>query len=316
MSAASAHESTASSARDKILLVDDQPLNLELLRCYLEPDYDVFVAESGADAIQQCENVEPDIILLDVNMPQMDGLETCRALKKNPYFSDTPIMFVTAKTTEQDQQECWDAGGDDYIPKPVHRANLCNRVRAQLNARKRSVGQRRSGSIDAITQLPSRDMMKDYLQFQTELALKNRIEMSLVLFGIDDYEKHLTYYGNGANEVMLSHAAFELREAFVDSINKVFCYSDGLFCAILPETNRAEAWQMCSTVLSAMNDAAIPHLTSKAGKVTLSAGIASLIDAGFDQHNIMSLAQKNLRSAKRRGGNNIAGWSPTGFEYV
>ncbi|MDM7861332.1 response regulator [Alteromonas sp. ASW11-36] len=313
----SAFERTlGSSARDKILLVDDQPLNLELLRCYLESDYDVFVAGSGVEAIQQCESIEPDIILLDVNMPQMDGLETCRTLKQNPYFNDTPIVFVTAMTTEQEQQSCWDAGGDDYIPKPVHKASLRNRVRAQLNARKRSHNQRRSGALDSITQLPTRDLMEDYLQFQTKLALKNRIEMSLVLFGIDDYEKHLTYYGSEANEVMLSQVAFELREVFVDSINKVFCHSDGVFCAVLPETNRAEAWQYSSKVLNAMNIAAIPHLTSEKGHVTISAGLASLIDAGFDQHNIMSLAQKNLRSAKRRGGNNIAGWSPTGFEYI
>lgn len=122
-----------SSNSDKVLIVDDAPLNLLLLTELLSNDYQVIAANSGERALELCADVKPNIVLLDVMMPNMDGFEVCAELKNNPLTQDIPIIFVTAKTETIDEERGFFLGAVDYIQKPFSPSVVRARVKTQLN---------------------------------------------------------------------------------------------------------------------------------------------------------------------------------------
>lgn len=117
----------------KILVVDDQPINIKLLQRKLErQDMEVLVAYNGCECLETVKKVIPDLILLDVMMPEMDGIETCRHLKANPQTATIPVIFITAKASKEGKLEGLEAGAVDYITKPIDLDETMARVRTQL----------------------------------------------------------------------------------------------------------------------------------------------------------------------------------------
>src|ERR1700733_13200766 len=115
----------------RILVVDDVPANVKLLEARLSAEYfDVVTATSGADALAMCERAECDLMLLDVMMPDMDGFEVCRRVKKNPTTLHIPVVMVTALDQPSDRVTGLSAGADDFLTKPVSDLVLIGRVRS------------------------------------------------------------------------------------------------------------------------------------------------------------------------------------------
>ncbi len=122
-----------SKARARILVVDDEPDILEFIQYNLEKeDFDVTLAENGLEALEKAEKEKPDLILLDIMMPEMDGIETCRQLRSKLGYSDTLIAFLTARNEDFTQIAAFDVGADDYITKPIKPRLLVSRVKALL----------------------------------------------------------------------------------------------------------------------------------------------------------------------------------------
>ena len=118
--------------KHKVLCVDDTPENLEFLIGLLQPIYDVMVVPSGAHALAALEHVRPDVILLDVMMPEMDGYEVCQRLKADLTTKHIPIIFLTGKTQPEDEAKALRMGANDYISKPINPPLLLARVHAQI----------------------------------------------------------------------------------------------------------------------------------------------------------------------------------------
>lgn len=116
-----------------VLIVDDNPTNLGVLYDYLvELGFDVYVAMSGEKALEQAKRIQPDIILLDVLMPGIDGFETCRLLKEDPAFTEVPVIFMTALSDTVDKMRGFEVGAVDYVTKPFHHEEVLARVNAHL----------------------------------------------------------------------------------------------------------------------------------------------------------------------------------------
>jgi two-component system sensor histidine kinase/response regulator len=149
--------------KPKILVVDDQPINIKLLQRKLErQNMHVLVAYNGRECLDIVEQELPDLILLDIMMPEMDGIETCQHLKANPATETIPIIFITAKASKEGKLEGLDAGAVDYITKPIDLDETLARVRTQLRLQemfhenlelqKRLGDVRKSAAVGAITQ--------------------------------------------------------------------------------------------------------------------------------------------------------------------
>ena len=149
--------------KPKILVVDDQPINIKLLQRKLErQEMEVLVAYNGGECLNIVEQEIPDLILLDIMMPEMDGIETCQHLKANPATETIPIIFITAKASKEGKLEGLNAGAVDYITKPIDLDETLARVRTQLRLKnvfdenlelqKRLGDVRKSAAVGAITQ--------------------------------------------------------------------------------------------------------------------------------------------------------------------
>ena len=122
----------------KILVVDDEPDIIEFIKYNLEKEgYTVFTAFDGVQAIAEAENRQPDLIMLDIMMPEMDGVEVCRTLRSKPEFADTTIAFLTARNEDFTQIAALDVGGDDFINKPIRPGVLVSRIKALLRRARR-----------------------------------------------------------------------------------------------------------------------------------------------------------------------------------
>lgn len=122
-----------SSNKQKILIVDDEPDILELIEYTLKKDgYIVYTAKNGKDAVQEAKKCSPDLIILDVMMPKMDGIETCRVLRTMPEFKNTFVVFLTARSEEYSEIAGFNVGADDYIAKPIKARSLLSRINAIL----------------------------------------------------------------------------------------------------------------------------------------------------------------------------------------
>jgi len=120
-------------SKQKILLVDDEPDILEIIGFNLEREgYEVFTAPNGRKALELARKQKPDLVLLDVMMPEMDGMDACRELREDPNLKDTLIAFLTARNEDYSQIAGFDAGADDYISKPIKPRVLVSRVKALL----------------------------------------------------------------------------------------------------------------------------------------------------------------------------------------
>ncbi len=143
----------------KILIVDDVPANIKILGELLKGKYEIFVAGNGIKAVQVAKTKHPDLILMDVMMPEMDGFAACNVLKNFEETAEIPIIFITAKTETEDIVKGFEAGGVDYITKPFNSAELDARVKTHLELKK------------------SREELKKYAQqledLNQELSLKN-----------------------------------------------------------------------------------------------------------------------------------------------
>lgn len=121
-----------SNNRRTVLIVDDTPDNLTLLSNLLKDKYNTKVATSGATALQIVASSKVDLILLDIMMPDVDGIETCRRLKADPASADIPVVFLTAKSQQEDESLGRSVGAADFLRKPVNPDLLFTRVAAHL----------------------------------------------------------------------------------------------------------------------------------------------------------------------------------------
>ncbi len=121
--------------RPKVLVVDDEPTNIELLEGYLSKDYDILKAHDGNEAMIIVEANPPDIILLDIMMPGMNGYEVCKKLKDDRNTNHIPIVMVTALHEKEDRNKAIEAGADDFITKPFDIIELTVRVKSYLRTK-------------------------------------------------------------------------------------------------------------------------------------------------------------------------------------
>ena len=141
------------SSREKILIVDDNPINIRILTEILEEDYDTKGAQSGEEAIEMAPQYAPDMVLLDIMMPGKNGYEVCRELRRNTALSQTKIIMISAKAMVADRLEGYEAGADDYITKPFDEDELLAKIRIYLKLKTVEEVEQIKGNLLALLRL-------------------------------------------------------------------------------------------------------------------------------------------------------------------
>ena len=301
-----------------ILIVDDVPNNLRLLDEILdEMSYDTIFANSGKQAVEIVENltVQIDLILLDLMMPEMDGIEVCTIIKSNPMCQDIPVIFITADESPQSLLNAFKTGAIDYLKKPLDKAELLLRVENQLKLNKVYAGLRRSNdelleayallqqlaTVDPLTGLENRRSLMDFSEVQLKLAQRYKSFFSILLIDLDYFKKINDTYGHLIGDEILKNIAKILKESLrnVDHIGR---FGGEEFIVILPNTTLKNAVLVAEKVRDAIANF-VHNIEEQNIQTTVSIGIASYNPLDDDVNQIIERADHALYTAKSSGRN-------------
>jgi diguanylate cyclase (GGDEF)-like protein len=227
-------------SKKTVLIVDDSLLLHKLIRTYLEPDeLTIYSAHDGEAGLTIAQDLRPDLILLDVDMPRVDGFEVCRRLKANPRTAKIPVLFLTAWGVLDNKIRGLDLGAADYISKPFKPNELRARVRATLRAKNQLEA---ASLVDAPSGLWNRTYLEGHLDLHVSLAIRLDTPLSCIIIDLD--------WNHGATERLGNAAASEMMR-FVARILVSRCRTEDVIC-------RFDKWKFAILVIGANRaDAAI-----------------------------------------------------------
>lgn len=297
------------SNKPMILVVDDVPTNVQILAEALHGLYRIKVASNGNDALDIAQREpHPDLILLDVMMPDMDGFEVCRRLKADLRTQKIPVIFATAMSSMSDEEQGLNLGAVDYITKPfvipIAKARIRNHIRLKQQADRLEA----LSLLDALTDIPNRRRYDESLASEWARAKRDRTPLSLIMIDIDHFKEYNDYYGHGAGDVCLQRVATELVEGVVRPGDLVARYGGEEFVVILPDTDKDAAGQIAERLRERIEKLNLAHAYSGTKSViTISAGVATQTELGecLSSRMLHDSADKALYMAKAGGRNRV-----------
>jgi diguanylate cyclase (GGDEF)-like protein len=294
-------------SRQTILLVDDAPANLEALNAVLGDQYELIFATSGPEALDLARDQLPDLILLDVMMPEMDGYEVCRELKADDRTKGLPVIFVTAMDHEEDEAAGLDAGAIDYLTKPIRSSIVKARIRNHLDL-KRARDLLESMSItDPLTGLPNRRQFDAVLEGEVRRAIRGVNNVGLLMCDLDHFKAYNDYYGHPAGDWCLQEIGKVFRDVFRRAGDLPARYGGEEFAVILPGATPPDALMLGEKIRQAVECRKLPH--QRAGShpwVTLSVGVASMLIATEAAASwLVQRADVALYASKKAGRNRV-----------
>ncbi len=309
------------SKTKKILIVDDVPVNIQLLTTYLSSEgYTVISAKDGVEALQKVKQDGPDLILLDVMMPKINGFEVCKIIKSNKETKFIPVIMVTALNELEDKIKGIDSGADDFISKPFNKLELLARVRSLLRIKylhdelKDKVVQlqkakeelRQLAITDGLTGLYNHRHFKDHLRHELNRARRHNLHVSIAMIDIDHFKHYNDTNGHPAGDLLLQKLAHLLKNN-IRSIDLAARYGGEEFALVLVETNKPAAGIVAEKIRKLVEQHAFPFEEKQPnGKITISVGVATFPDDGTDMETLIKMADKRLYHAKQLGRNAIS----------
>lgn len=294
---------TLPDSKPQILVVDDEPINVDVLGGVLSSLGEIITANSGRAAIDICKSNKPDIVLLDVMMPQMDGYQVCAALKADDETRDIPIIFVTALADETDEARGIEMGAIDYLTKPVNAIIAIARVRNHLELKKYRDYLTEIAFIDGLTGIPNRRRFEEHFAAEWQRARRSKTTMSLILMDIDQFKLYNDNYGHQSGDACLTLVGQALAKSTHRPGDIVARYGGEEFVAVLPNTGKEGAIKMAQTIQKNIAALQVAHEASSASDyVTLSMGIVTwVIDGDKEPKTMVEAADKALYEAKENG---------------
>jgi two-component system, cell cycle response regulator len=303
-----------------ILVVDDNPDNLEIISTRLRfRGYEVVLAERGEEAIAKVQETDPDLILLDIMMPDMDGYEVARRIRALDDIPYIPIIVVTARDSTEDKVTGLDAGADDYLTKPINFPELEARVRSmlrikrlqdQLEEKNRELEQ--LSISDGLTGLFNHRHLHELLQEEYERSRRTEEPMSVVMLDLDRFKEVNDTHGHQAGDRVLQELSAILRES-AREIDKLGRYGGEEFMAILPETDTDAAITFAERVREMVEKQRFEIQADEPLHMTISAGVATYPgDEADSPRRLVHYADQALYSAKKNGRNRVVRYHPDG----
>jgi len=297
------------SAHDKptILIVDDMPINIQVLASALKNLYNIKIATSGEKALQIASDSHPDLVLLDIMMPGMDGYEVLRRMKNDIRTIDIPVIFVTAKGEVDDEVNGLDLGAVDYITKPFQVPIILARIKTQILLKQKTELLEKLVFLDGLTHIPNRRWFDETLEKEWGRALRNNTPLSLIMSDIDHFKNYNDNYGHAVGDDCLRSVAKQLDQSLNRSTDFVARYGGEEFAFILPDQEIKGACMLAEKIRSNIESLNIAHAHSPVSdRITLSLGVATIIPERTS--NIRMLIEKAdamLYKAKDAGRNRV-----------
>ncbi|AMK75716.1 MULTISPECIES: diguanylate cyclase domain-containing protein [Methylomonas] len=290
-----------------ILAVDDSPENLDLIKNILEPHYTVKVAVHSELALHIATSQLPDLILLDIMLDDMDGYEICHQLKSSDKTRNIPVIFLTAKHSEEDEVHGFRIGGSDYITKPFSPSIVLARVRTQIQLKTKSDLLEKLASLDGLTEIPNRRAFDTALERQWNQSKRTGMPLSLLIVDIDNFKQFNDYFGHPMGDECLKRVARALQDITHRPEDLVARLGGEEFSILLPNTDSIGALLRAEQYRETIENLRIRHTQSNPNTfVTISVGVATLQAHAFDNvASLLKAADDALYQAKHQGRNRI-----------
>ncbi len=299
----------------KILVVEDSPTLRQTMCAYIKnAGHEPVVAASGEEALQLVENTTVDLVFMDVEMPGLNGFETTKLMRESLGKHWVPIVFVTGMADAASFEEGIEAGGDDYLIKPIHPVV----IKAKILALERIAGMRDElrrlnkelealSRLDGLTQINNRRYFEEQAEKQWKILTRSQDPVAILMMDVDHFKKYNDGYGHIAGDRCLQTVAATLKASLHRPADIIARYGGEEFVALLPQTDLQGANTVAETMRRAVAKLAIPHKDSDvAGVVTLSIGCAATQSVrGVSLKEIIKQADRNLYQAKHDGRNSV-----------
>ncbi|MEJ2503842.1 MAG: diguanylate cyclase [Gemmatimonadota bacterium] len=301
-----------------ILVVDDNPDNLEIISTRLEfRGYRVATADRGDKAIDLVHETGPDLILLDIMMPDMDGYEVARRIRSTDDIPYIPIIVVTARDSTEDKVTGLDAGADDYLTKPINFPELEARVRSMLRIKrlqdeleKKNRKLEQLSISDGLTGLFNHRHLHELLQEEFDRSGRTEEPITVVMFDLDRFKQVNDTYGHQAGDEVLRKLADILRES-AREIDRLGRYGGEEFLAILPDSDPEAGITFADRVREAVESEPFALGDGDRISMTISAGVATYPHDDADgPRRLVHYADQALYSAKNAGRNAVVRFEP------
>lgn len=298
--------------RPRLLVVDDQPINIQVLYRTFGADHQVFMATSGAQALQVAQQQLPDLILLDLELGDMNGIEVCQRLQLDELTAGIPVIFVTGHSDEATETRGLQAGAVDFISKPINPTIVRARVRTHITLKQQSDQLRQYAFIDGLTGLHNRRALDDRLEAELRHAVRREHPLSVLLIDVDYFKKYNDHYGHLMGDEALRQVASALRNCMLRPVDLAARYGGEEFVCMLPDTPLEGAMLVGERLREQLAELAVPHAASEISSLlTVSIGAAAKsARLDLEPKPLLALADAALYEAKRAGRNRVAAAAP------
>jgi len=292
----------------KVLVADDDAVNREVLGELLKPEYTVLLARNGEQTLERAARHLPDLILLDVLMPDMSGHEVLRRLRADPQTEHISVIFISGLNRPEDEANGLKMGAADYIVKPFNPTVVMARVALHLQVLRQRRMLERLANVDGLTELANRRRFDQMYTLEWQRARRSGRPLSLALLDVDAFKQYNDRYGHPAGDRALRSVARAAGSALHRPADLAARYGGEELVLLMPETDAADAQRICADLRQAVAALAIVHQASTAAPMlTVSIGGATLLaDSHEQQAELFEAADAQLYRAKQAGRNRIA----------
>jgi diguanylate cyclase (GGDEF)-like protein len=296
----------------QVLIVDDDPVSISILQEWLKDTYQLNTAENGQQAIDNIAQHMPDLILLDVQMPIMDGFTTFKNLKQTPKYANIPIVFISGESNV-DEAKCLNLGAVDFVSKPFVKEIVKARVAMHMALKQKNYLLLAKGLTDDLTQVPNRRAYKERITEELSRSKRDKTPLSLLMIDLDKFKLYKENYGYLAGDQCLQKVASFLSLHLKRPADFIARISGEEFIVILPNTTLDGAHEIAVKLKNSVASLAYEHAFSTHKVMTVSIGVTSaeFTDlkniAAVTADELMTQADIGLYQAKKAGGNQVSG---------
>ena len=292
--------------KNSILIVDDENTNIMALTHILSPEFTVYAAKNGANAITAAEKHLPDVILLDIIMPEMDVYAVIQALKSSEKTRDIPVIFITGLSDKDSEERGLTLGAADYISKPFSPAIIKLRVHSQIKIINQTRLIEQMSMIDHLTSIPNRRCFDKQMDMEWSRATREKTSISILLIDVDKFKIYNDTYGHQQGDAALCAVAATISMSINRPTDFVARWGGEEFVVLLSNTDLNGALNIGENIRQNISARTIPCADGTETKVTASIGIKTLWpcrDGWLD--SFISDADKALYKAKETGRNRV-----------
>ena len=292
-----------------ILVVDDMTTTLLLLHDLLKDTYEVKIAKSGTKALEILESPNDiDLILLDIEMPDINGYDVCKRIKNNETIKNIPIIFITGRTSQEDEEYGLNLGAIDYITKPFNKAIVKLRIKNYLNLKIKNDMLEKLSMYDGLTNIRNRRFFDETFEKTFSEIKRDKKSLAVLMIDIDFFKPYNDNYGHGQGDETLRKVAKALEKTIKRASDFVARYGGEEFVILLKDINKDGVEAVANNLLNAVRELKITHEFSKIENyVTVSIGV-SFYNSSSDitKLELLLKADETLYNVKNSGRNNFA----------